>query len=100
MKQMFKCENGTQFSLDDCIMVSVLRPDTVRKLFEDEGVSYYAKVWVTDRQKNSLNCYNIVHKDYDRLVAVKMKEMFKCGNGDMFSLDTCISKSALCPEVP
>lgn len=70
MKQMFKCENGDLFSLDDCISVSVLRPEAVQQLFEDEGVTYYAKVYITDSQKIALVWYNITRKDYDRLTEV------------------------------
>lgn len=99
MKQMFKCERGFQFSLDDCVMVSVLRPNEVRILLDDEGVAYYAKAYIVDRQNASPACYNIVRKDYDRLVEKKIKEMFKCGNGDLLSLCACISKSELRPEL-
>ena len=99
MNQVFKCENGDQFSLNDCMMVSVLYPDAVQKLFEDEGVRYYAKVYITDRQSNSLVCYNIVRKDYDRLVEMRMNEVFKCGNGDILSLNAFISMSELRSEV-
>ena len=99
MKQMFKCENGTQFSLDDCIMVSVLSPNEARELCEDDGEAYYAKVHIVGRQNISPVCddnVNIVRNDYDRLVDVK--EMFKCENGNLFSLGACISKSVLGPE--
>lgn len=99
MKQMFNCESGIQFSLDDCIMVSVLRPNEVRILLDDEGVTYYAKVYIVGRQNASPACYNIVRKDYDRLAEVRIKEMFKLGNGDMLSLGACISKSELRPEL-
>ena len=98
MKQMFKCENGNLFPLDDCICISVLRPDEVQILFKSEDVTYYAKVGTVDKQNVSRDCYNIVRKDYDRLVAERTKEMFKCENGDLFSLDTCISMSELCSE--
>ena len=70
MKQMFKCENGDLFSLDDCLSISVLHPDAVRQLFEDEGVTYYAKVYISDRQKVALVWYNITRKDYYRLLDV------------------------------
>lgn len=99
MKKMFKCESGILFSLDDCIMVSVLRPNEVRILFDDEGVAYYAKAYIVDRQNASPACYNIVRKDYDLLAEMRIKEMFKCGNGDLFSLCACISKSELRPEL-
>ena len=97
MNEMFKCENGTQFSLEDCIMVSVLRPIAAQQLFEDEDETYYAKVYITDRRKTPLFSCSIIRKDYDRLS--EMKELFKCENGDMFSLDVCISKSVLRPGV-
>lgn len=31
MEKMFKCESGIQFSHDDCIMVSVIRPELVQE---------------------------------------------------------------------
>ena len=96
---MFTCENGAQFTLDACISVTVLRPNEVQMLFDDDGITYYAKVYITDRQKKSLVCYNIIRRDYDRLLEVKMKKMFRCENGDLFSLDDCISFSVLRPDV-
>ena len=98
MQQMFTCENGVQFSLDDCISVTVLRPNEVQMLFDDDGITYYAKVQTVGRQHVPPDCYNIVREDYDRLTEERKKDMFKCGNGDMFSLDACISKSVLGPE--
>ena len=88
MKQMFKCEGIDPFSLDDCIMVSVPRPGAAQ---EGEG---YAKVYIADRQNIS---HNIVRKDYDRLV--DEKEMFQCEDGNLLSLNACISISLLRPEV-
>ena len=96
---MFKCGNGDLFSLDDCMSISVLRPDEIQKVSEDECVEYYAKVYIFDMQNGSLVCYNIVREDYDHIIEEKPKQMFKCENGDMFSLDACISKSVLRPEV-
>lgn len=99
MKQMFKCGNGDLLSLDDCMSISLVRPDEMQKNSEDEGVVYYAKVYISDMQNVSLDCYNIVREDYDRIIEEKPKRMFKCENGDMVSLDACISKSVLRPEV-
>ena len=70
MKRMFKCENGNLFSLDDCISISVLRPEVVQQLLEEEGITYYAKVYVTDVSKKFLVHYNITRKEYDRLLEV------------------------------